>query len=364
MAYKSKGGCSPITAKIKKTTKGGMVTQPLLDMGAPVKMKMSSPAKNLNDGDTGKPGENGLGTKTKQGDANVNSMRAIPSDAANFASQYSSQQKAKASKQAKALKAKKDKDTADYNKKLNQYRSNVLSLDSDTKRAASSKNPKEMDVLMRAATRKSKNIQKFEKNLFDYDTKKNPSLTEGYTAKEYALAKAKGTYKSKAKKKETVSTDKKKDTAKKTTTKSSGKKYNTSMKNFGLNTQARRDEYARRGWKQDKTTEVKGKSSTTDKKSSTGNKKVTISNNASVADKATAVDTKSTYTKPNRKTKAGDKKASKANKKQSQADKAREAGNEKKALRKERAAKRKTVKAQRKYSQAANAINPISNRLG
>lgn len=343
MAYKSKGGCSPITAKIKKTTKGGMVTQPLLDMGAPVKMKMSSPAKNLNDGDTGKPG---------------------PSDAANFASQYSAQQKAKASKQAKALKAKKDKDTADYNKRLNQYRSNVLSLDSDTKRAASSKNPKEMDVLMRAATRKSKNIQKFEKNLFDYDTKKNPSLTEGYTAKEYALAKAKGTYKSKAKKKETVSTDKKKDTAKNTTTKSSGKKYNTSMKNFGLNTQARRDEYARRGWKQDKTTEVKGKSSTTDKKSSTGNKKVTISNNASAADKATVVDTKSTYTKPNRKTKAGDKKASKANKKQSQADKAREAGNEKKALRKERAAKRKTVKAQIKYSQAANAINPISNRLG
>lgn len=341
MAYKSKGGCSPITAKIKRTTKGGMVTQPLLDMGAPVKMKMSSPAKNLNDNDTEKP-----------------------SEAANFASQYSAQQKAKASKQAKALKAKKDKDVASYNKRLNEYRSNVLSLDSDTKRAASSKNPKEMDVLMRGANRKSKNIQKFEKNLFDYDTKKNSSLTEGYTAKEYAMSKASGTYKSRAKKKETVSTDKKKDTAKKTTTKSSGKKYNTSMKNFGLNTQARRDEYARRGWKQDKTTEVKAKSSTADKKSSTNNKKVTVSNNASVADKATVVDTKSAYTKPNRKTKAGDRKTRKANKKQSQADAAREAGNEKKALRKERAAKRKTKQAQRKYSQSANAINPMSNRLG
>ena len=45
MAYKSKGGCTPITAKIQKTTKGGMVTQPILNMGAPVKMKMSSPAK-------------------------------------------------------------------------------------------------------------------------------------------------------------------------------------------------------------------------------------------------------------------------------------------------------------------------------
>ena len=364
MAYKSKGGCSPITAKIKKTTKGGMITQPLLDMGAPVKMKMSSPAKNLNDGDTGKAGENGLGTKTKQGDANVNSMRAIPSEASNFASQYSAQQKAKADKQAKALKAKKEKDVASYNKKLNQYRNNVLTLDKDTKTAASQKNPKMMDALMRKATAKSKNISKFEKNLFDYDTKKNSSLTEGYTAKEYAMAKASGTYKSRAKKKETVSTDKKKDTAKKTTAKSSGKKYNTSMKNFGLNTQARRDEYARRGWKQDKTTEVKTKSSTADKKSSSNNKKVTVSNNASVADKTAVVDTKSTYTKPNRKTKAGDRKASKANKKQAQADKAIAEGNKKKAYRKQRAANRKAAKAKRKYSQAANAINPISNRLG
>lgn len=332
MAYKSKGGCSPITAKIKKTTKGGMVTQPLLDMGAPVKMKVSSPAK-----------------QTKAQD---------------FSSQYDAQQKAKADQRTKAVKAKKEKDAASYNERLDQYRKNVLTLDTDTKTAASQKNPRMMDALMRKATAKSKNISKFEKNLFDYDTKKNPSLTEGYTAKEYALAKAKGTYKPKAKKKETVSTDKKNDTTKKTTTKSSGKKYNTSMKNFGLNTQARRDEYARRGWKQDKTTEVKSKSSTADKKSSTDSKKVTVSNNAAVADKAKAVDTKSTYTKTNRKTKAGDKKTDKANKKLSQAQAARAAGNEKKALRKERAAKRKTAKAQKKYSQSANAIDPISNRLG
>lgn len=44
MAYKSKGGCTPITAKIQKTTKGG-ITQPLLNVGAPVKMKVSTPAK-------------------------------------------------------------------------------------------------------------------------------------------------------------------------------------------------------------------------------------------------------------------------------------------------------------------------------
>jgi hypothetical protein len=38
MAYKQKG-CTPVTAKVQKTTKGGMVQQPLLNMGAPVKMK-------------------------------------------------------------------------------------------------------------------------------------------------------------------------------------------------------------------------------------------------------------------------------------------------------------------------------------
>ena len=42
MAYKQKG-CTPVTAKVQKTTKGVMVQQPLLNMGAPVKMK--SPAK-------------------------------------------------------------------------------------------------------------------------------------------------------------------------------------------------------------------------------------------------------------------------------------------------------------------------------
>ncbi len=41
MAYKSKGGCTPITAKIKRTTKGG-ITQPLLNVGAPVKYRGST----------------------------------------------------------------------------------------------------------------------------------------------------------------------------------------------------------------------------------------------------------------------------------------------------------------------------------
>ena len=34
----------PITAKIKRTTKGG-ITQPILNMGAPVKMTARAPSK-------------------------------------------------------------------------------------------------------------------------------------------------------------------------------------------------------------------------------------------------------------------------------------------------------------------------------
>lgn len=47
MAYKKGGGCQPITAKLKHTTKGGVV-DPLLNLGSPAKMKMHSPAKRTN----------------------------------------------------------------------------------------------------------------------------------------------------------------------------------------------------------------------------------------------------------------------------------------------------------------------------
>lgn len=47
MAYKKRGGCQPITAKLKYTTKGGVV-DPLLNLGSPAKMKMHSPAKVTN----------------------------------------------------------------------------------------------------------------------------------------------------------------------------------------------------------------------------------------------------------------------------------------------------------------------------
>lgn len=63
MAYKQKG-CTPVTAKIKKTTKGGMVQQPLLNMGAPVKMKAKSPYKMK--GDLNKDGKMSSYEQTRQ----------------------------------------------------------------------------------------------------------------------------------------------------------------------------------------------------------------------------------------------------------------------------------------------------------
>ena len=52
MSYKP----TPITAKILKTTKGG-ITQPILNMGAPVKMKMTSPSVAKQTSGKLKPGE-------------------------------------------------------------------------------------------------------------------------------------------------------------------------------------------------------------------------------------------------------------------------------------------------------------------
>lgn len=46
---------TPITAKIKRTSQGGVITQPILNMGAPVKMKASSPAKRGTKTGTTKP---------------------------------------------------------------------------------------------------------------------------------------------------------------------------------------------------------------------------------------------------------------------------------------------------------------------
>ena len=58
---------TPITAKVQKGTKGGMIKQPLLNMGAPVKMKNISPAKQA--GETTKLAKVGTTERKAQYDA-------------------------------------------------------------------------------------------------------------------------------------------------------------------------------------------------------------------------------------------------------------------------------------------------------
>lgn len=364
MAYKSKGGCAPITAKIKRTTQGGMITQPLLDMGAPVKMKASSPAKQTS--------------------------------AENFKNEMASQAKTAAEKAEALQAAKKKSDIDSYNKGLNQYRSDVSTLGKNKNTAVGSYNPYGGSGGQKTRVASQKNrITAFEKNLYDYDTKNKPDSTKGYTAKEYAMAKASGTYKLKTA--DTPTTTETTDptssgggstttTTTTTTTGDSSKKYKTSMKNFKVGSQARRDEYTRRGWKQDDTTKVARKKAdtttkaTTTKDTTANNKKSTNTKNSKATEgkkydltnvtgstgyqikqKAKEIGGKISNAAKIAKAKklAADakRKTLKVAKKQSQADAAIAAGETNKAARKQRAADRKKSKAQKK-SQAAKAIQP------
>jgi hypothetical protein len=140
MAYKQKG-CTPVTAKVQKTTKGGMVQQPLLNMGAPVKMKMTSPAKQ---------GSSSGIAERRQADK----QRLVEAD--------------------------KNR----YNKKLEQYKKDVAFAEKPLDKKVAT------DKRGQIAYNTKKRAEAFEKNLYDYDKKTNPSRTKGFnTAKDYAKSK-------------------------------------------------------------------------------------------------------------------------------------------------------------------------------
>ena len=375
MAYKSNGGCTPITAKIKRTTQGGMVTQPLLDMGGPVKMKASSPAKQTS--------------------------------AENFKNEMASQAEATAKKAEALQAAKKKSDIDSYNKGLNQYRSDVSTLGKSKNTAAGSYNPYGGSGGNKTKVASQKNrIADFEKNLYDYDTKNKAGSTKGYTAKEYAMAKASGTYKAKTAGTPTTTettdtTPSGGDSTTTTTTTPPGKKSyeqaykDRDKKTYGKMTKAEYITEAKRqnaSKKAGKGWDVKGKGKGATKKTDTTTKATTKKTTAANNTKATTttkskekevekydltnVDGSTLYriqkgaqkvakkiggalNKAKAKKLAGDavRKTGKAAKKQAQADAAIAVGNTKKAARKQKAADRKTRKATKK-SQAAKAIQP------
>ena len=132
---------TPITAKIKRNTKGGMVTQPVLDMGSPVKMKMSSPLK-VNDPEK---------DFKKKMDAQANAK----------ADKVAKSKINKAAADASSAAA----DVSSYENKLNTYRKNVSNLEKNTASGSNFASMRGFDQQMSNNVTASKNIKKFEYNI-------------------------------------------------------------------------------------------------------------------------------------------------------------------------------------------------------
>jgi hypothetical protein len=158
----------PVTARIQKSTKGGIVQPSISGMGSIAKMKMSSPAKVDLDP-----------IKKKQED---------------FKNEMANQVKTKAADLAASKLKKAADDKALYQRKADAYRFNATSLPQAEKNQKNS-SWYSVQSIREGADNKKASMKKFETELFNYDTKNKPGSTKGYTAREYAMAKVSGTYK-------------------------------------------------------------------------------------------------------------------------------------------------------------------------
>ena len=333
MAYKSKGGCTPITAKIQKTTKGGMVTQPILNMGAPVKMKMSSPAKS--EGKNTNPEQERLkkeishmssameSYQKRGGEQNASDLRHLKKAQAKLKSLQNNNNNNNAAK-----------DKSNYQKKLDQYKKDVSTLDANIKSASKNFSPRGMDSAMNRNVRQSGRIKSFENELYNYDKKNKPGSTEGYTAKEYAIAKAGGTYKPKTKK---VSYD--------TAYKNRDQKKYGSMTKADYIKEAKRQNASKKAGKGWDAKPKREKAAAAPTIKSIGIQPVSVETKLTGKIDTAIVKPKGKKVEPTekqaRQTKSIDKKLTKAKA-------ARDAGNIKKAERKERAASNKAARIARK----------------
>ena len=307
---------TPITAKIKRTTKGG-ITQPLLNVGAPVKMKAPSPNKQV---------VSRLGGKLVK-EVGKRLLPAVKNTLPKVKS-HTAQVIGKGSKGAGRNVQKNISDASYKNVKA----STVGTVVPFIKKAAKY-------GMFGVGTA-------IAANMYDYfsggdDEPTTPTTTTPTTT-------TPTTTETKKKNKPYVK---------------KGGKATGNMKDYKLNSQARRDEYTARGWKQDDTTKVARKKA--EKVNTLTAKPVSIDNKISadppkVAAKKQTSGKVSTYNKVKaaKLAKDGVRKTGKASKKQSQADEARAEGNTRKANRKQKAADRKTLKASKKFSQAAGAIQP------
>ena len=338
MSYKQ----VPITAKILKTTKGG-VTQPILNMGAPVKMKASSPAKQ-----TGSFGEE-------------------------YQKRMSEKKEAAKQKRAEAGKN-------IYNKKLDQYKKDVAIAD----KSWDGKGKKNNIARDRA--------ESFSKELFDFDNKNYPNRTKGFkTATDYAKSKkikttkkveVAGNVKGKLKPgegvlkspKQKAKLTKKQESFIKDPTGGVTKPPKTkSTKITGkIGSDLRRQQYKDKGWADDATTmkpKVKAANTIKAKKGVDVKKARTTSLETKLDPKATktqvakvnskkAEPSKGNVRKANRKLDSADRKDSRAARVSQKAKEARASGNTAKADRLKRREARINKRAAKKRGQAASAIQP------
>ena len=301
---------TPITAKIKRTTKGGII-QPLLNVGAPVKMKAPSPNKQV---------VARLGGKLVK-EVGKRFLPAVKNTLPKVKS-YTAEVIGKGSKGARR-KVQKNISDASY------------------KNVKSSTAGAVVPFIKKAAKYGMFGVgTAIAANMYDYFSGGDDEPTTPTTTPTTTETKKKN-----------------KPYVKK------GGTATGNMKDYKLNSQARRDEYTARGWKQDDTTKVARKKA--EKVNTLTAKPVSIDNKISadppkVAAKKQTSGKVSTYNKVKaaKLAKDGARKTGKASKKQSQADEARAEGNTRKANRKQKAADRKTLKASKKFSQAAGAVQP------
>lgn len=302
---------TPITAKIKRTTKGG-ITQPILNVGAPVKTKASTPAKYLGGvlGDRRSSREQMAEYQTKKNlknaikgkDGGVGSV--LDAFSPSLGAVYKGSKIAKASKKYKKAR-----------KEFEDWRAKTHPSYSDTSTAPKSK------------AKKTKSHPSAE-NTFGIGNKKAKTGFAGDTP--YSVQGGKGTIH--GPKSSYDDAYKKRD-----------------RKVYGEMSKA---EYIKEAKKQTKSFESTGKFNAPKAKKATSvsvvtPKKITIQNQKPTADVNITVKPKAkAIVAP--KAKIEVRKTAKINKKLSQAAEARAGGNEKKALRKEKAAMRKAARLAKK----------------
>ena len=227
---------TPITARIKRTTQGGMTTQPILNMGAPVKMKRTPAKKSL------------VGNQD-QLPANLQAdIKAAPGK------MYKSP--ARVDKAAEAKKKKAISKGLD-NQKVEGYLNDSAFNDSNMDGTMASRAIK---GLYRAGKKAAMIATGGPAGVFMAKAegiKNRIDDTNDYRNSDYAKFKGDNPdlFKSGGGTEDSVKVDPKK------TTKSyvkKGGKATGNMKDYKIGSQKRRDEYTARGWKQDKTTAVKG----------------------------------------------------------------------------------------------------------